>query len=215
LIALGLVFVALRCAVAPEQEAPVAVAVEPEAPPADDREEDLGGDEPVVAASTGFSWSYKNPLIRGDGAGVWTQREGPFLDDNEARSLLCGKAWVAVTGSASEEGPAHRNAIRSLLRALAADQAAGAWIQGHADCVVGPLFAVDLGQHKAGTAGADGASTAYQRQVLVMSRTRHGEEFITAAAARAELAAFLADPATRAALLGGRQFPAEPVILPP
>jgi len=219
-LSLVLVWFARRCAPASAPEAPVAVTVEPDAPPADDLEGELQGGEPIVAAppitaaATAFSWSYKNPLIREGGAGIWVRGEGPFTDDAEARALLCGKAWVAVTGSASEEGPADRNAVRSRLRAVAADNAASQWIKSQSDCVTGALFAVDLGQHAAGVAGDAGAATAYQRQVLVISRARQGDEFISASAARAELAAFLADPASRAALLGGRRFPAEPVILP-
>lgn len=216
ILSLTLVWFALRCAPAPTPEAPVAVAVEPEAPPAEDLDAALEGGAPAPppgpsaqAAPTGFSWSYQNPLV-GDDVAVWAVREGPFTDDREAHALLCGKAWIAVTGSASEEGPAARNALRSRYRARAAESAAQSWIQSQSDCVAGALFAVDLGQH----APARAASTAYQRQVLVISRARREGELADARSARLELAAYLADPATRAELYAGRRFLAEPVILP-
>lgn len=220
ILSLALVWVALRCAASPAPETPVAVAVEPEAPPAEEIEEALAGGErvdapapPVSAAPTRFSWSYQNPLIRSGGRGVWLPGESPFTDDQEARALLCDKAWIAVTGSASEEGPAPRNKIRSLLRAIAADNSAQSWIRKNPDCVTGSLFAVDLGQHERGS-GGDAQASAYQRQVLVISRARREGESLTADAAKAELAAFLADPATRAQRLGGRRFQDDPVIFP-
>lgn len=222
-IALGLVWFALRCSGAPAPETPVAVAVEPEAPPPVDLEDELEGGEPVLdVASTGptvsfsetsFDWTFKDPLIRGAGH-QWMTRERPFTDESAA-ALLCGKAWVAVTGSASEEGPAGRNAERSRLRAAAAAEAARRWIARHPDCGVTYVFGVDLGQHAAGAPDDTGAATAYQRRVLVMARARNDGETLTADAARAELAGYLANSATRDAFLGGRRFPAEPVILAP
>ncbi len=219
-LSLALVFVALRCAGAPAPEPPIAVAVAPDAPPADDIEAALAGGAPaapapaVEAAPTGFSWTYKNPLIRGDGAGDWAGGERPFTDDREARALLCSKAWIAVTGSASEEGPAARNALRSRLRAHAADRAASDWIKRHPDCSVGALFAVDFGQHAPVAGEASGAATAYQRQVYVIARAAIPGEYVNEEAARAELSAYLADPASQAQLFGGRRFLSEPVILP-
>ncbi len=220
---LALVWFALRCAGAPEPEAPIAVAVEPEAPPADDLDDTLAGGEPppdivdegpvVSYAETGFDWTFKDPLIR-DGGPQWMTRDRPFTDESAAASL-CGMAWVAVTGSASEEGPADRNAERARLRAAAAADAARGWIARHPDCGDTFVFAVDLGQHAAGAPDDTGAATAYQRRVLVMSRSRRDGETLTIEAARAELAGWLADPASRALLLGGRRFPAEPVILAP
>jgi hypothetical protein len=141
-------------------------------------------------------------------------RERPFTDETSA-SLLCGKAWVAVTGSASEEGPADRNAERSRLRAAAAAEAARRWIARHPDCGATHIFGVDLGQHAAGSPDETGAATAYQRRVLILSRLRQDGETLTVEAARTELAGHLANPATREAALGGRRFPAEPAILAP
>lgn len=222
-IALGLVWAALRCAGAPEPEAPVAVAVEPEAPPTDDLDGALQGGEPVFEAAdaapavsygeAGFDWAFKDPLIRARGA-VWLSGGRPFADEASGETL-CGKAWVAVTGSASEEGPAARNAERARLRAAAGAEAARRWIARHPACGETHVFGIDLGQHAAGSPDDTGAATAYQRRVLVMARDRREGETMTVEAARAELAGYLADPASRAALLGGRRFPAEPVILPP
>ncbi len=223
LLSLALVWIALRCAPAPAPEAPVAVAVEPEATPTDDLDDALDGGEPVPApieeepviafAETAFDWAFKDPLIRGGGH-HWMTRERPFSDDSAA-ALLCGAAWLAVTGSASEEGPADRNAERSRLRALAAAEAAKRWLARHPDCGDPFVFAVDLGQHANGAADETGAATAYQRRVLVITRARRNGETLTQEAARAELAGLLGDAAARASLLGGRRFPAEPFILTP
>ncbi len=219
LIALGLALVwfALRCAPAGEAAAPIAVAVEPE--PADDIEKKLAGGGPVDEAAaiafgeTGFDWTFKDPVIR-EGGHRWMTRKRPFTDDSGV-ALLCGKAWVAVTGSASEEGPADRNAERARLRALEAADAARRWLARNPECGSTIVLAVDLGQHEAGGRDDTGASTAYQRRVLIASRERLTGEALTLAAARAELAAFLADPGRRTLLLDGRRFPAEPVIVTP
>lgn len=220
-LGLALVWFALRCAPATAPEAPVAVAVEPDAPPAEeagDVDAALVGDEPATPAAlvfseTAFDWPFKDPLIR-DGRAVWLTRDRPFADDGAA-PLLCGKAWVGVTGSASEEGPADRNAERARLRAAAAADAARLWLRRHPGCGETPVFGIDLGQH-APVGGDDaGATTANQRRVLVIARNRAEGETLTLAAARAELAAALADPGSRAMLLAGRRYPAEPAILAP
>ncbi len=223
ILSLALVWLALRCAPAPTPEFPVAVAVAPEAPLAAEIDEDLAGGEapPALEAQQGayvfgetrFDWGFKDPLIR-DGRPVWMSSERPFTDETDA-SLLCGKAWVGVTGSASEEGPAKRNAERSRLRARAAAEAAQRWLAGRPDCGETVVFGVDLGQHAEGIADDTGAATAYQRRVLVIARDRLGGATMSQDAARADLAAALADPAQRAALLGGRRFPAEPAIVIP
>ena len=224
-IILGLVLVwfALRCAGAPAPEAPVAVAVEPLAAPADDIDEALEGGGPapepidqgpfVSYGEARFEWAYKDPLIRAGGP-QWMTRERPFTDESDA-AALCGKAWIAVTGAASEEGPADRNAERSRLRAAAAADAARRWIRGHPECGETFVFGVDLGQHAIGNADETGAATAYQRRVLVMARDRREGETLTSDAARAELAGHLSDPDSLAALLRGRRFPAVPVIITP
>ncbi|MFN0022499.1 MAG: hypothetical protein ACKVS5_01210 [Parvularculaceae bacterium] len=222
-LALALVWYALRCAPAVETADPIAVAVAPEAPVADEVEDALQGGDPVadldsqfstiLFGDSGFDWTFKDPLIR-SGSHQWMTRERPFTDD-AAETLLCGKAWVAVTGSASEEGPADRNAERSRLRAMAAAEAARRWIARRSDCGATPVFAVDLGQHAAGSPDETGVATAYQRRVLVVSRVRKTDEVLSPDAASAELAGILANPASIAALLGGRRYRAEPVILTP
>lgn len=220
-LTLTLVWFALRCGAAPEPAAPVAVPVAPNAPPAEDIETALAGGAPasppappaLVFGDAAFDWPYKDPLIR-DGRAVWMTAARPFSDDGAA-ALLCGKAWVAVTGSASEEGPPDRNAERARARALAAAEAAKNWLARRRECGQTPVFAVDLGQHAPGAGGDTGAATAYQRRVLVIARRRMNDETMTAAAARADLAGRLADPADRAALLAGRRFRAEPVIIAP
>lgn len=221
-LSLALVWVALRCTSAPVSQTPIAMPVEPAAAPAEDIDVALDGGEPLPAVvpqgesylfgEADFYWGYKDPLVRGRAAS-WLSAERPFSDDAE-EAYLCGKAWVAVTGSASEEGPADRNAERARVRAIAAREAARRWLARHPDCGETFVFAIDLGQHAGGAADDTGAATAFQRQVLVISRARYDGEALTAEAARNELAALIDNPARRADWLGGRRFPAEPVILP-
>ncbi len=222
ILTLALVWFVLRCAPTAAPETPVAVAVELEATPGDDVEELLEGADPVpeivdegpfvAFGETRFDWTFKDPLISRRGP-VWMANNRPFTDESDA-ALLCGKAWVAVTGSASEEGPADRNAARSRLRASAAADAARRWAARHPDCGETFVFGVDLGQHAATSPDDTGAATAYQRRVLVIARTRTAEEFLDAETARAELTAILADPIKRSVFLGARRFPSPPVILP-
>ncbi len=226
LIALSLAFLwfALRCAGTPATP-PIAVPVEPASVSEPAESQLLGGEPNVeesapavapVAEATSFSWRYMDPLLRGDSI-VWGAGAHPFSDDLENQRLLCGKAWVAVTGSASEEGPPERNALRAERRAREAMARARAWLSQHDDCGATIVLGIDLGQHAPVAGGGDdGVSSAYQRQTLVVSRARRAiDERLTEAAAEAELSAFLADSAARAALLGPRIFPAEPQILTP
>ena len=183
----------------------------------------LGG-EPIaaatlpkaVASAAAFEWRFKDPLLRA-GQPLWLGESRPFANDAEARRLLCGKAWIAVTGSASEEGPADRNAARSEIRTRRAMTQASKWLDGHPDCGATIVFGIDLGQHAPTSSNEDeGAATAYQRQILVASRARgDGEPALSLAAAEADLAAFVADPQMRAALLAGREFVASPAIIRP
>ncbi|MFN3958443.1 MAG: hypothetical protein ACK4NP_00860 [Parvularculaceae bacterium] len=220
-LSLTLVWIALRCGGAPEAAAPVAVPVAPDAPPAEDIETALEGGAPstppappaLFFGETAFDWPYKDPLIQG-GRAVWMTGARPFSEVGAA-GFLCNKAWVAVTGSASEEGPPDRNAERARARALAAAEAARRWLARHRECGDTPVFAVDLGQHAPSAGDDTGAATAYQRRVLVIARDRANSGTMTAAAARADLAGQLSDPGTRAALFAGRRFPAEPVIIAP
>jgi hypothetical protein len=152
-----------------------------------------------------------DPLMRGSGAIRISGRE-PFADDDvENRRLLCGKAWVAVTGSSSEEGPPERNAARARARTEYALQRASSWLYDHDQCGPTLVFGVDLGQHQ--PTGGDGDATAYQRQILVISRLRTEGESLTLPEARAELERFLGDPEQRVALYAGRVFTREPAIV--
>lgn len=225
-VALGLVWVALRCA-SVETAAPIAVAIAPGAV-ADEAETDLLGEAPPaeapladnavapVSEAAAFQWPYKIPLVRDNGA-IWSDDPRPFADNDENRRLLCGKAWLAVTGSSSEEGPAARNAMRARLRTGRAMAQASSWLSRHEECGPTIVFGIDLGQHAAVTGRRDdGAASAYQRQILVVSRIRRSAaETLSAEAAEEELRALLRDPDARAALYAGRSFPAEPQILAP
>jgi len=232
-IALALVYVALRCVAAEPEQAPVPVPLAPdtqqtapetpllgEAPQlVEPLAEDLPATKPVADAAS-FQWPYKYPLLRGVNA-VWDGIDQPFADSPETARLLCGKAWVAVTGSASEEGPADRNAARARVRAERAMKRAKTWLSQHDECGPTIVLGVDLGQHApiAGIADAaadGGSASAYQRQILVVSRHRRApDETLQTAAAINELDQFLSDPADRAALYAGRVFPAEPRVVAP
>lgn len=220
-VALFLAWYALHCAGA--AATPIAVPVAPTAEPPVVEPAPLAGDEPlpepapepppsVAADSAAFQWTYKNPLVR-DTAYVWIAEPTIFADPAEAMRLLCGKAWVAVSGSASQEGPPARNAARARARAERALREARRWLAGHNDCGPTVVLGVDLGQHVA-LAGETPGTTAYQRQILTISRARRAsDDAVAIEAAVAELRAFLADPAQRAAFYGGRRFQAEPAIL--
>ncbi|MFZ5617906.1 MAG: hypothetical protein ACOZAA_11375 [Pseudomonadota bacterium] len=221
-IALGLAFLAIRCA--DEDEPPIAIAAAPEAIETGPGTPLLGDEEiapeptittpPVEVGVAAFQWRYMDPLMR-EPNGIWARNGLPFSDDDENARLLCRKAWVAVTGSASEEGPAARNAARARLRTMRAMAQAEIWLAAHTECGPTVILGVDLGQHApTGPIDDEGAATAYQRQVLVASRKRSTvEDNPDQSAAESELRAFLAEPANRAALYAGRQFPAEPAII--
>lgn len=230
-IALALIYLALRCASEAPMQTPIPVPVAPE--PADAAETPLLGEAPPETApapevppaispvtdNAAFEWRYKYPLLRGD-TPVWDNVAEPFADQPETARLLCGKAWVAVTGSASEEGPAARNAARARIRAGRAAGRAQGWLARRQDCGPTIVLGVNLGQH-APVAGVsdirdDGAASAYQRQILVVSRLRRSpDETLSVDAAVAELGEFLSNPAHREALYAGRVFPQEPEILRP
>lgn len=222
-LSLALAWYALRCAETPPPtpiDAPVAPTPQPQPPPPVEPEKPKPEIEVAAPTVTGvassFEWRFMDPLIRERGP-LWTGGEtAPFANENEALALLCGKAWVAVTGSASEEGPADRNERRARLRAERAAVAARRFLARHAECGETPVFAVSLGQHApTGAGGGDGAATAYQRQMFVIARARaSAEAALSRSAARAELAAFLADGAS-ASILAERRFSSAPVLLEP
>ncbi|NWG91469.1 MAG: hypothetical protein HXY21_03030 [Parvularculaceae bacterium] len=235
-VALALAYLALACGTKSGIDEPVALPATPASVTLGEETALLGEEkptdepapppsepfpaEPVGVGAAAFQWRYMDPLMR-DAGGVWTGASEPFNDDAEAARLLCGKAWVAVSGSASEEGPAARNEARSRLRTLRAMSRAGRFLDRRPDCGPTVVLGLDLGQHAATRMtddGADdgGAASAYQRQILVVSRARAaGETALSAAAAEAELRAFLSRPEYRADLLAGRDFQRDPIILQP
>ncbi len=226
LMALALFWGAIRCVtraapetvrvvVAPPAPAP---AVEPEPEPLPPLPEAplAPSAPPVETFATAMTWQFMYPLFL-DGTYRQSSENTKALarlfppDDpySEVRGMLCGKAWVAFTGSASEEGPFERNERRSRLRAELVAAQARAWLSARGpDCPRPAILGIDLGQH-APTAGValDGAGTGYQRQVLVASRAlASADEALSAEEAAAELRRFLADPSKEGALLAGRRF---------
>lgn len=188
------------------KETPVAVAIP--------LEDDVQAKEPLPIASPPSPrlynygepavWPYKLPLVKNDQA-VVTLRVTAFLEETafplddrsgEVRALLCDNAWVAIVGSASEEGPLERNQRRSRLRiSLAADRAE-IWLAHHsANCEKPIILGVDRGQHQLTAAGQSGgpAATAKQRALSFIVRGRvPGEVDLTKEDVRSELADYLA-----------------------
>jgi hypothetical protein len=176
---------------------------------------------PVAPASeeTALIWTYELPHVR-DGDVVISDAVDRDLarllpmDDpgGVVARMMCGKAWLAFAGSASEEGPPDRNAVRSRARAELLAVRAASWLDRHPNCDRPIVLALDLGQHVATGAG-DPRRTAYQRQALLISRVRaNPAERLTPARARSELEAFYADAEMRTRLLGARQFRSAPQI---
>lgn len=199
----------------PEPE-PLPPLIEEPAPPA----------IPSVATyATGMTWRFMYPLIL-DGTYVRSPENTQALarlfpaDDpySEVRGMLCGKAWVAFTGSASEEGPFERNERRARLRAELVAAQAKSWLSSRGpDCPRPVILGVDLGQHAPTEAvSLDGAATGYQRQVLIAARDRASAgEAVTPSEAADELRQYLADPANEQALLAGRRFQRPAKVLVP
>lgn len=214
---LALAFIAFR-AIGAGRAAPIAVALALEAPAP--RAEPIAAEAPaavtegVGVAASAFSWRYMDPFVNDSGA-VWGGYAQPFADEAESAALLCDAVWIAVSGSASEEGPPDRNARRARFRAELAMSRAERWLARHPECGETYVFGVDLGQHAGGAAAPnDGASTAYQRQILLAFRRRSGDgEELSVLEAEAELRDFLDDAENRRAFYAGRDFPRDPVIL--
>lgn len=236
LVALGLVFAAFwrapQPAVTPrpaEPQSPTQPTPMPE-PAVEPAVEPVPGaimDDPappiVSAGGAGYSFQYAYPAIAGAAPARVGARERALdqvfsATDAPGRVRLCGRAFVAFAGSASEEGPQDRNDARARARATIAIDHASRWLdrQG-ADCVRPVLLGVDLGQHApTGRAEGDGALTAYQREVIAITRDSAGvADRPDAAAALAELEAYLATPAGAAAVSDGRSFRRAPVVFMP
>jgi hypothetical protein len=197
----------------------------PAVAPAEEEPLELEGGEPVpepqvTAVAMPLRYTFRYPLITARGAegAAYTQRDlalaFPMKDvDGRVRALLCGKAWVALAGSASQEGDRDRNETRARLRAELAVARARTWLAAHADdCPAPALIGLDLGQHAAvvSAPSADGADTADQRQLIIVTRALRAEEDpASTSAALAEARAFYASNAGRTAVLGGRRYQRE------
>jgi len=177
----------------------------------------------VNALPNAASWPYQYPLIRNNGY-LPSRATDAFLanlfpaDDHGGalRALLCDKAWVAVSGASSQEGPALRNRLRSHYRAELAALKAQTWISGQPDdCGAPVILGLNFGQHMSTVANvsAGGAMTGYQRQVIILSRERTpGEGALDPADAASEMQEFLSQPANQAALHGARQYHQAPLV---
>ncbi len=196
----------------PPLEAPAIVVETP--PPAPSAHQFAGG----------AAWPYKYPLIQ-NGAYANSTAVQQFLSDLFAQddpdsalsNALCGKAWVALSGASSQEGPASRNQLRSRYRAELAAKKARDWISAQPQACGRPVvLTVDLGQHQATVSNpGNGAATDYQREVLIVSRPLATDEAPSdGAAAVLELQAFLDDPKRRQTLIGNRQYRHAPKISP-
>lgn len=215
---------ALKKKVEAPPPAPAATAAEPAAP-----EEPLpleGGTPPepkVSAIPLSATYTFKYPLITQQGPVGLNHTEQdvaialPIDDpDGAVRALLCDKAWVALAGSASQEGDRARNEARSRLRTEAAVARAETWLKAHPECKAPVLIGLDLGQHEPVVTEPryDGVDTAGQRRLIVVSRAlRRGEQRPALDAALDEAEAFYRSPAGRIAILDGRRYEREPVWL--
>lgn len=171
---------------------------------------------------TGFYWTYEYPLIR-DGSVVSSNEVDRALaafmpmDDRNGgvATMLCGKAWVAFSGSASEEGPPDRNEMRARARAELVAARAETWLDAHPDCRRPVIVALDLGQHNP-TNADDPAATAYQRQLIVIGRARASEEeILDALSALEEMRVFYANESMRTKLLGARHYRSQASVFVP
>ncbi|MEM9496035.1 MAG: hypothetical protein AAGA09_08525 [Pseudomonadota bacterium] len=211
----------------PEPPAPVLAAPEPPAP-AEPETADLPPPAPQVEQyAHAAPWPYQYPLIRNGRAAAASSTaaflSGLFPDDDPSgavSALLCNKAWVAVAGATSEEGPAERNVIRARARAALTARRAEDWLsaQTSSTCTKPVIIPVTLGQHAPLLANENGTpgATAYQREPAFISRALDADETaLSAADARAEVRAFLNDSANRRAILGARRYNQAPALIDP
>jgi len=151
------------------------------------------------------SWPYKLPLVRNDQP-VESPELTDFLNNDVfpfgdraggVRSILCGKAWVAIVGSASEEGPSDRNMKRARFRAELALKRAEEWLDHHEDSCRRPvLLGVDQGQHRPTTEGPiegpESSISRTQRALNFYLRPHYpGEGSLSKTEAMEELRAYL------------------------
>ncbi|MGE0182410.1 MAG: alpha/beta hydrolase [Parvularculaceae bacterium] len=121
----------------------------------------------------------------------------------DKRDLACGLSWIAVTGSASQEGDRLKNAARARTRARLGATAAREFVEGLSaefGCEPPQVFGVNFGQHRCAELDAcapnDGLQTNLQRRVLFIVRERasveHGDETpVSRDVARQELGQFV------------------------
>lgn len=220
-VALAFFWFALRCGQSVEPAKPQVVTQKVEPPPAEPAQAAPAPKKPALATrATSFKWDYMIPLIDPDGGYHQSPKMAKALEDmfpaadpdGSVAAMLCGKAWVAFTGSSSEEGPPERNERRARVRADLVLAAAQKWLAAHPGCAAPVLLGVDLGQHVF-TVATSPEATAYQRQILMLSRDRaDAGETVTADEAENELSAFLADPDNVIRFLAGRRFMRAPKV---
>jgi hypothetical protein len=229
LTSLALFWAALNCHYHPAKEQRVVVPVDRTALAEDETTATASRPAPaaaprIAAAETALVWEYMYPLVLGERYVYSPRMTGaiaalfPARDpDGAVRAMLCGKAWVAFAGSASEEGPLDRNIRRARRRAEMVAGAASDWLDLHPDCQRPLILAINLGQHVATPVPSSdkGQSTGAQRQTLVASRNLSPGERITSEAARKELEAWLANEANFRALVGARRYLSRPVVFAP
>lgn len=237
LLSLGLLWAALLCAqrsAAQAEEATVRIKIDqPEADETDvselvgeasdstSPEENLPS---VIVYDTGLDWQYMYPLMRETGPVVSMQMDAALArvfplgsSDADVRDQLCGKAWIAVTGATSEEGPRERNLRRARTRAERAAAQIDAWYDRHTeDCVRPVVLAIDLGQHMDTGASLtdEGRGTGYQRRLFLLSRAvAYPGEAVSVIDAELEARNFLASQSS--SLLGRRVYTPAPNVYAP
>jgi len=202
---------------------PTAVESAAALPPPEEKARIIEAAKPLTASEeTGFYWTYEYPLIRNNRVLSSPEVDRALAEfmptddkDGSVARMLCGKAWVAFSGSSSEEGPKDRNEMRARARAELVAARARYWLDRHPECKRPVIVALDLGQHNPTKVG-DPAATAYQRQLIVIGRNRASEEeSLDAAAAIEEMRIFYGNEAMRAKLLGARHYRGEAAVFVP
>ena len=175
--------------------------------------------------ATGVSWPYKLPRVIGSG-----QNASPEIDamlesifegnatTPSIENMACNMAWVAFAGATSQEGPEARNKKRARVRSVMLTETARQWLAENEFCGETVLIGIDLGQHENVVAapGEGGVGTAYQREVLIISRAKvYGENPSAPADAVAELEEWLSTEGNLEAFLAGREYKDPHVVFLP
>lgn len=192
-------------------------------PPPEEKARIIEAARPLTASQdTSFYWTYEYPLIRDNKVLSSPEVDRALAEfmpiedrDGAVARMLCGKAWVAFSGSASEEGPKERNEMRARARAELVAARARFWLDRHPECQRPVIVALDLGQHRR-TNADDPAATAYQRQLIVIGRDRASEdETLDPSTAVEEMRVFYSNEAMRSKLLGARHYRGEAAVFVP